>query len=385
MIQLSRPGRLGGAAVVGGIAVVALALPASAAPSNTPVRTWGTNGRVSALVPVGDRVIVAGAFTEVTDTSGADHRAANVAVFVPATGQFDLSWSGSTDGTVNAVAVDGDRVYLGGAFTSVDGQTRRKLAALDVATGELVDGWSPKPNRSVSTVAAFDGHVYVGGPFTSIRDGAGTHPAPYLARVSEGSGAWDPDWRPAPDDRVRKVLPSADDTHVFVAGDFTSVSGAPFTRAVASLSATGGAVDRSFVLGPTNRGGRPPVFDMATDGRHLLLAVGGSGGACTSVSPSSGSVQWSKLSNGNLQAVTISGGTAYCGGHFGGSSSFDGQPRYKAAAVDLTTAQTLPWAPRVNSPLGVWEMAAGSDAVYLGGDFTKISGRSQPHFAMFPN
>ncbi|GIW09481.1 MAG: hypothetical protein KatS3mg061_0538 [Dehalococcoidia bacterium] len=46
------------------------------------------------------------------------------------------------DDWVYALAVSGSTVYVGGGFTSVGGQTRNRLAALDAATGN-VTSWNP--------------------------------------------------------------------------------------------------------------------------------------------------------------------------------------------------------------------------------------------------
>lgn len=365
------------------LVTVAGAVPALAGTRAAPTPTWGTNGRVYSIFTAGDRLYVAGDFTAVVDASGRSYSAQNLAVFLPATGRFDLSWGGGTNGAVTGAEVANGKLYLGGSFTSVNGQPRRKLAAVDPLTGQLDPTWQPTVNNQVDSLAAFAGTVYIGGNFTQVNDSAGAHAAQYVARLDATSGRWDGTWRPTPDNRVRKVLGSADGSRTFLSGDFTTVSGAPNTRSVASINTSTGAVDRSFSIGAINGSARPPVFDMTTDGTRLLLAVGGQGGACTSVDAGTGATLWSKKSNGNLHAVAILGDTAYCGGHFSGTGSFDGQTRYKAAAVNLLSGMTLPFAPRINSALGVWEMATDSSNLYVGGDFTKINGNSQPHFAMF--
>lgn len=75
----------------------------------------------------------------------------------------------------------------------------------------------------------------------------------------------------------------------------------------------------------------------------------------------------------------------YVGGHFGGTNSFGGQERYKLAAVRTTTGVVDPFDPRVNTALGVFEVRAYAGDIYIGGDFTTVSGASQPHFARLPD
>ncbi len=58
--------------------------------------------------------------------------------------------------------------------------------------------------------------------------------------------------------------------------------------------------------------------------------------------------------------------------------------RSKLAAVDEATGQVLQsWNPSVNSSLGIEALATGTNSVAVGGEFTKIGGVSQGHFARF--
>ena len=56
----------------------------------------------------------------------------------------------------------GDTVYAGGFFSSVGGQARSNLAAIDRVSGSLLP-WNPAPNGLVNTITADDTTVYVGG------------------------------------------------------------------------------------------------------------------------------------------------------------------------------------------------------------------------------
>jgi len=48
-----------------------------------------------------------------------------------------------TNGQVRAILGVGDKIYIGGTFTSVAGEPRSRLAAIDASTGRLT-GWAPK-------------------------------------------------------------------------------------------------------------------------------------------------------------------------------------------------------------------------------------------------
>lgn len=368
-------------------AVVGLTLaggPAAAAVTATPSRTWGTNGRVLAIAPVGDRVYVAGDFTAVTDPSGRSYPASRLAVFVPSTGRFDLTFAPAPDASVTTLAVSGSSLFVGGAFTTIAGAKRKKLAKLVAATGVIDPTWSPVVDRPPDTVAVSGTKVYVGGPFAQAAGTGGVLAArPWVARFDTTSGSLDTTWSPTPNDRVLSVRPADDGASVYLGGNFTTVGGSATQRGISRVSATTGAVTAGFVPGNTNQTSKPPVYDITQSGSRLYLAVAGSGGACTAMDAVTGAVAWSKHTNGNLQGVQVVGGVAYCGGHFTGAGGFDNLTRYKLAAVDTATGTTLPYAPVVNSALGVWSMAADSGRVYIGGDFTQIDATPQTGLAVF--
>lgn len=366
-------------------------VPALADVLAKPARTWGTNGRVSVIVPLGDRVLVGGSFTAVTDTGGTSYRAANIAVFSPSTGRFitGAGWQGSTDGSVNAAAVssDGSTIYVGGTFGTVDGAPRTRLAALHATDGTLLP-WAPGVNDTVDNLATAGSSVYAVGRFTAVTTGASTVNRPYVAKLDGLTGEVLTGFAPAPNDRVRAVAISVDGSHIFLGGPFTSVSGKPRTNKVASVFAATGAVDPAFAMGANNyysgKAVYAEVFDLAVSAGALLQAVGGAGGACTNVNAGTGALVWSKHSNGNMQNVRVLGDTAYCGGHYGGTAAFDGQTRYKLAGVTLATGTVTAFAPNINSALGVWALGADAADLYVGGDFDRVSALAQPHFAVFP-
>ncbi|HYO31978.1 MAG TPA: PQQ-binding-like beta-propeller repeat protein [Nocardioidaceae bacterium] len=359
------------------------AVPASATTDLNLQQTWGTNGRVLAILadPVSDRVYVAGNFTEVTDQDGTKPLAiANVAAFDPDSGEFDASWRPNPNGVVRSLALSGGRVYLGGDFTRVGSDRRTHLAAVDSGTGDLAS-WAPRATGGVvSALAVKSGQLYVGGNFTALAGVA----RPYLGRVSMSTGELGTLWTPRLDARVRTLAVSGDGSRMYVGGDFTRVNENTAGQYIASINTSRpGTLTAGFNAGATNAGKEAPAIDLHLDGDDLLAAVAGGGGGCTSLDASTGRTDWSHRGNGNMQAVTTIKGTVYCGGHFGGAGSFAGFDRYKIAAVDQETGKVLDFGPRVNSPLGIWALENDATRLYLGGDFTKISGKPHPHFAVY--
>ncbi|GAA1882297.1 fibronectin type III domain-containing protein [Lapillicoccus jejuensis] len=361
------------ALVATGLGAVAAAPAGAATTSPLPTSaalTWGTNGRVHEVLATGGRLVVAGAFSALVGPSGASRAAGNVAVFDPATGTFAAGFAARTNGAVLSVATDGTTLWLGGDFTSVNGQPRTRLAAVSLATGALTP-WAPSAANSVNALALVGGDVLVGGSFLSVSTTSGTT-GPYLARLTT-SGARSAVPAPAPDAQVRTFLVAPGGGSVYVGGDFAVMGGnTTAARKLARLSVATGQLDTTFASGPTNGTTRGPVQAVAGDGTSVYVAVGGGGGACAALDTITGATRWSQRANGDMQGVEVVDGVVYCGGHFGGTASFGGQDRQKIAAVDPATGTVLAWAPRVDSPLGIWSMDADATSLYVGGDFTRF-------------
>jgi hypothetical protein len=76
------------------------------------------------------------------------------------------------------LAISGSTIYAGGYFTTIGGQPRNYLAALDAGTGQA-SSWSPSVNGGVSTLAVGNVDVFAGGSFTSVDN----LPQSYLAAI----------------------------------------------------------------------------------------------------------------------------------------------------------------------------------------------------------
>jgi hypothetical protein len=370
-----------GSVVAGlGLALIGYgAVPAAALVAEKPQTTYSTNGRVSAILRVGDRIYIAGSFTAVRSPDGGSVVARNrLAALDANTGAVIAGWAPNADADVLALATDGTRIYAGGLFSYVNGVRRKRLVALNAATGAVESGFKAQTAGHVHALVTHGSILYVGGNFSSITDSGGARAVARLAAVNAATGAVDLRFNPAPELRVRALGISGDGSELFVGGDFTTIAGAS-RRYLAALNRTTGALDTSFT--PAARG---PVFALDVTGGSVYAGMGGGGGRCTAFTETTGSRRWEHTSNGNVQAVTHLNGVVYCGGHFGGTGSFGGQSRQKLAAVDAAAGTVTPFAPRVNSPLGVWALKNGAGShLYAGGDFTRVDGVAQQGFARF--
>jgi hypothetical protein len=108
------------------------------------------NATVMALERIGTRVFLGGTFGTVNGAARS-----RVAAMSESTGALAPGWTGSANGAVNSIvaAPEGDRVFLGGQFRSLSGQSRDFLGALSVADGSATAWRPPSPARTRRTRA----------------------------------------------------------------------------------------------------------------------------------------------------------------------------------------------------------------------------------------
>ncbi len=76
-----------------------------------------------------------------------------------------------TFGCIYAMGIKGDTLFIGGRFTTVNGVTRNNFAAIRVSTGALLPSFNTGIGGAGDTVFAitvYNGRIYVGGKFTTV-------------------------------------------------------------------------------------------------------------------------------------------------------------------------------------------------------------------------
>src|SRR5664279_4597638 len=197
--------------------------------------------------------------------------------------------------------------------------------------------------------AIVGGTVYVGGSFANARPagaapGTNQIPRANVLAYDLSTGALNTAFAPTTNAQVLSVAASPDGSRVYIAGDFTSVSGATRDRVAAFDTATG-ALIASFapnvnagvktIIATNDRvyigGGFTTVNGTA---RTRLAAVRASDGALLDWTPSADD-------NVNAMVLTPDGSKVIVGGAF---ANVSGVPAYGLAAVDSASGTVLPWA-----------------------------------------
>ena len=249
---MRRLGRLlvgsGATAVAGALVVSAFGLvpavaqtgPVSPTPdTGTPaLAPSGSTEQVRQLVQCGSTMYAVGNFTQISQ-NGTTSTHDNIFSFSATAPYTITSWTPSTNGTVDSIALTSDctHAYIGGSFSQVDGQSANNIAYIRTYNNTLVNTFAHGANGEVSTVLLTpNGHLLAGGAFTSINGSSSHH---YYASLNPTSGKDDgylnlnisghyvyPKVGFNSTDIFKQEL-SPDGGHVLVEGVFTSVGGLP--------------------------------------------------------------------------------------------------------------------------------------------------------------
>jgi hypothetical protein len=142
-------------------------------------------------------------------------------------------------GVPYTLVVSGNTLYAGGDFTSIGGQPRLYLAAVDASTG-VPTAWNPGPNSSVLALVVSGGTVFAGGYFDNI----GGQSRSCLAALDAMSGAATA-WNPAPSHLGYVYSLTMSSGTLYATGTFTSIGGRQQKYVAALDTATGLASDWS--------------------------------------------------------------------------------------------------------------------------------------------
>jgi hypothetical protein len=342
------------------------------------------------------------------------------------------------DGPVRVLFVspDGHRLYVGGEFSQVDGETHRKLVALDPATGAIDRTFNPpEPSGYVNSMAQYGSRLYIGGVFNTL----GSVSQPQLAALDASTGTLDTGFVPParypgdfeghtgakvdnpttsnPTGVVDALAVTGDGKYLMVGGSFLHF-GTDHTADPNHTHSGLIAVDpTSGALTAWQPNSSRPVFDLAVwpgDGKTIFAAAGGGGGQLLAYLPGTtpsrkgakpGDAQWKGNVDGDAVSVAATTTKVYLVGHYdhevpdpndpclkvgplpgGGTgvscphgtphrhlAAFDPQGELDSKGINTGKAVTDPnFTAQADTPEGPDFVVIGAHQMYVGGNFSKV-------------
>jgi PA14 domain/Domain of unknown function (DUF5122) beta-propeller len=378
------------------------------------------DGTVLALAEAGNKIIVGGTFTTVRDYNSSVSVTRNwIFAFDKTTGLIDGSFAPLLDRDVNALAVspDGQWVYVGGAFTTVNGVARNKLVKLSVTNGQADPAFGAKPDQAVEDLALTGNMLILGGRFTRI----GNVARPQLAAVDPTTGAVLDGLNipvtvardnPTASPNVVELDTSPDGRWLVIVGNFTFVGGLLREQVALINLSTGPASVASWAttrFQPDCSTAFPGTYinDVAfsPDNSFFVITTTGGFGAnrlCDSAQ------RWEVAGGPNAEPTWVSytGGdthwhaqitkaAVYVGGHQRWENNPTPSPgrdddgpgavsRTGIAALDPLTGVPLSWNPGRQRGKGVEAFLATTQYLYVGSDTKTFGGTTRQRLAILP-
>ena len=340
-------------------------------------------------------IYIAGQFTTVEGQTQSYIAAVNAT-----TGQIHAPFNpvvsdGNTEIKAMAFSPDGNSLYIGGIFRSVNGVSRDRIAKINAFTGALDTAFNPVASAAVETIAVDASGVYVGGRFSTI----GGTSSPNLAKLNPTTGQADPFWFATTNGTVLDI--ELFSTNVYVGGNFTQIAGQPLAN-LARLESFNGAVQNNW-----NPAASPPervqAVALSANGQTVFAGTAGSlangnNGNSVWAHDVQGARLWQVALGGDVQALEARGDDLFVGTH--GIYVFDEirfqldgttlNPNFPASgyveagtnpnatrrdklfSLNQVTGALQPWNPDLNSINGVWEIESGPSGLLVGGDFTEV-------------
>ena len=396
----------------------------SAVPAKTTPHVL--DGKVLAILPMGQRVYVGGTFTKVTMSPSETPPAAEVfhrpGLFAldAATHQIDPAFTPALDGVdpvthlgVQALAPgpDGASLFAGGDFAGP------KVLRLDAGTGAPVPGFAVGLHSAVKDLAVHGDRLFAAGIFDTPRRGLAALNVHTGALIDEVNVAFT-DPRAGSKPRVETLALAPDGTTLAAGGNFTRVNGQERWQ-VALLDVTPGRAaevldwhterfnDNVVSSRPDDVPACAEAFDahikdmdMSPDGTYFVVVTTGGytsrGPLCDTASRWETAARgqkleptWAQYVGGDtLTGVAATGSAVYVSGHprwfnnyFNAGSASDALPgngsveREGIAALDAASGLPLPWNPRRQRGHGAEALVSSEDGLWVGSDTDRIGGR----------
>jgi hypothetical protein len=372
------------------------------------------NAAVFAFTKQRDTVYAGGAFRTVTNAARTEtYTRFNLVAFSATSGAI-RPIAPQFDGPVWALRATRSSLFVGGAFTTVNGVSQRALVKLDRRTGEVDPTFTPAISSGrVTEVRLVDGRLIIGGTFPkrlAALDPTTGADTGYIDLEISGSVASN-----AGSTRIYRFAVNPAHTRIVAIGNFTSVDGE--LRRQAFMARLGAA---SATLSPWH----PPALDLpclsvralvylrdvdfSPNGNYFVFVSAGVGSltedigesVCdaaarfeTADETSTAEPTWINYTGGDtLHSTAATGAAVYVQGHqrwldnpFGRNSAGPGAvERPGIGAIDPASGEALRWNPTKTRGIGGKDFLATAAGLWVGSDGNRFAGEFRAGIAFCP-
>ena len=378
------------------------------------------DGIVRDQVVVGNTVYVVGEFSTVQPV-GADATVTrtNALAYDITTGEL-LDWAPQTNATIQSIAAmpDGSRLFIGGEFSQVNGETVWRVAAIDPITAERKPLTAAANAKVFAVEVSADGStLYVGGAFTQVNNQERLRFAAVDLKTKKLLDLK----ATIPDFNVRTIAAEPNGTGVAIGGSFTSVNGSTNPGYGMAILEQDGSVRQnnltSVVKSGNTYGG---IMDLKADAQGLYGAAYTQSRAQGNLEGvfradwTTGDVDYIADCHGDSYDVFPSGDVVYAANHGHDCSNIGGFPNnttnyhyalayanYATGTVGTNTASgyfdfggqpgttNLNWYPDFTPGTytgleqATWTVEGNDEYIVFGGEFTAVNGESQQGLTRF--
>jgi hypothetical protein len=367
------------------------------------------DGKVDAIVQVGNKIVAGGLFTRVASAAAPATAIprSNIFAFDAATGAIDSRFAPALDGQVESLAVapDGLHVFAGGSFTKINGVAQKSLVKLRLSDGARITAFKGRTSARVKDMAISGGRLYIGGTFKTVNGVARTA----LAALDPVTGALSADLNLAFTGprtgtvNVDKLDITPDGARLIAIGNWTYVAGLRRDQIVMLDLTTGPVTVGSWATTRYQQQCSASFdtymrdVDVSPDGSWFAVVSTGAyraGSLCdtaarweTAATGPGQQPTWVDYTGGDtLYSVAITGTAVYVGGHqrwmnnsFASDKAGPGAvAREGIAALDPVNGLPLSWNPGRDRGVGVFALVATAQGLWIGSDTERI-GRYERH------